>query len=334
MITKRQMTLPKILIVSLGGTITMTRSGMGGIVPTLSAADLVGTVPDLEAVADLVALTPLRKPSASLTLDDLLAVARLLEDRLADDIDGAVVVQGTDTIEETAFVLDRVVESDKPVVVTGAMRGPESAGADGPGNILAATIVAASRSARARGTLVVLNDEIHAALFVQKAHTALPSAFRSPLFGPVGFVIEGTAQFHARTPRAACVTGPFAPEDQPVALLKIGLGDDGRLLRALPSLGYAGVVIDGMGVGHVPQDLAPLISEVLARMPLVIASRVDTGPVFTRTYGFPGSEIDLASRGVIAAGDLSGLKARLLLMLLLRAGRGRDAIANAFQRAS
>ena len=328
------MTRRKILIVSLGGTITMTRAATGGIVPTMSAADLVGTVSGLDAIAAIETMTPLRKPSPSLTLDDLLVVADLLRQRLEGDVGGAVVIQGTDTIEETAFVLDSLVEADKPIVVTGAMRGPESAGADGPGNILAATIVAASETSRARGTLVVLNDEIHAARFVQKAHTALPSAFRSPLFGPVGFVIEGAAQFHARTPRALCLSGPFVDEDRPVALLKIGLGDDGRLLSALPSLGYAGVVIDGMGVGHVPEDLAPLISEVLATMPLVMASRVDTGPVFTKTYGFPGSEIDLASRGVLAAGDLSGLKARLLLMLLLRAGQGRAAIARAFERST
>ena len=329
------MTRPKILIVSLGGTITMTRSDAGGIVPTMSAADLVATVPGLGAVADIEPTTPLRKPSPSLALDDLLSVARLLRERLGDDESaGAVVIQGTDTIEETAFVLDRLVEGDKPVVVTGAMRGPESAGADGPGNILAATIVAASAAARGRGTLVVLNDEVHAALFVRKAHTALPSAFRSPLGGPVGYVVEGDARFHARTPRAVYLSGPFGNDEKPVALLKIGLGDDGRLLRALPSLGFAGVVIEGMGAGHVPEDLAPTISQVLAHMPVVIASRVDTGPVFTKTYGFPGSEIDLMRRGVCVAGDLSGLKARLLLMLLLRAGHGRGAIERAFERAN
>src|SRR4051794_29381200 len=193
------MTRLTILLVSLGGTITMTRSEGGGITPTLTARDLVSAAPGIDAVATIRTVSPRRVPGASLTLDDLIELSRLLEERLSGDVDGAVVIQGTDTIEETAFVLDCLVANPKPVVVTGAMRGAEAAGADGPANVLAATIVAASPQARERGALVVLNDEIHAARFVQKAHTALPSAFRSPLVGPVGLVVEGTAAFYTRT---------------------------------------------------------------------------------------------------------------------------------------
>ncbi|HEV7873523.1 MAG TPA: asparaginase [Enterovirga sp.] len=325
------MALPKVLLVSLGGTITMTRSQGGGIVPTLTAADLVKAAPGIEAVAAIETFSPLRKPGPSLVLEDLIEVARLLRERLAGDLDGAVVIQGTDTIEETAFVLDCLVDGPEPIIVTGAMRGPEAAGADGPANVLAATIVAASGAARERGVLVVLNDEIHPALFVQKSHTTLPSAFRSPLCGSVGLVIEGEARFHARTARCPRVPGPVSDEDAPVALVKIGLGDDGRLLRALPQLGYRGAVIEGMGVGHVPASLAPLLSELAAAMPVVLASRVETGPILRRTYGFPGSETDLLARGLVSAGSLSGLKARLLLQLLIRSGRQLQGIAEAFR---
>ncbi|MEQ4598852.1 MAG: asparaginase, partial [Methylobacteriaceae bacterium] len=281
------MTLPRILLLSLGGTITMTRSLEGGIVPTLTAADLADSVPGLAAVASIETLSPLRRPSAGLTLDDLIGVACTLNERLAGDLDGAVVIQGTDTIEETAFVLESLVAGDKPVVVTGAMRGPESAGADGPGNLLAATIVAGSGAARGMGVLAVLNDEIHAARLVQKAHTALPSAFRSPLAGPVGLVIEGEARIFLRSHRSLTLTGPFTDEPTPVALLKMGIGDDGRLLAALPDLGFAGVVIEGMGAGHVPEALAEIVSTLIARLPVVLASRTETGPVFSRTYGYP-----------------------------------------------
>lgn len=319
------MPLPRILLLSLGGTITMTRSLKGGIVPTLTAADLADSVPGLAAVARIETLSPLRRPSAGLTLDDLIGVARTLNERLAGDLDGAVVIQGTDTIEETAFVLDSLVAGDKPVVVTGAMRGPESAGADGPGNLLAATIVAGSAAARGMGVLAVLNDEIHAAGLVQKAHTALPSAFRSPLAGPVGLVIEGEARIFLRSHRSLTLTGPLTDEPAPVALLKMGIGDDGRLLAALPDLGFAGVVIEGMGAGHVPEALAEIVSALITRLPVVLASRTETGPVFSRTYGYPGGEIDLLGRGAVSAGLLSGVKARLMLQLLLRAGVDRAA---------
>jgi L-asparaginase len=325
----------KILLVSLGGTIAMTKGAQGGIVPTLTAADFVKTVPGLDAMADIETASPLQKPGPSLTFDDLISLARFLDERLAGPLDGAVVIQGTDTIEETAFALDCLVESSKPVVVTGAMRGSQAAGADGPANILASVIAAASPDAVRRGVSVILNDEIHSALLVQKSHTALPSAFRSPLGGPVGLVVEGRAHFHLTAPRAPRIKGDFAPEDMPVALVKMALGDDGRILRALPGLDYRGVVIEGMGAGHVPLPVAEIVSELTAVMPVLLASRADTGPVFTRTYGFPGSEIDLLARGALSTGILSGVKARVLLTLALRCGWAHERIAGslALQRA-
>ena len=108
------------------------------------------------------------------------------------------------------------------------------------------------------------------------------------------------------------------------------MGDDGRLLSAIPGLGYAGMVVEGMGAGHVPADAAPWLGELAARIPVVLASRAMTGPVFTRTYGYPGSEIDLINRNLIPAGYLSSLKARLLLGLTLRAKDDNSAVATAF----
>jgi L-asparaginase len=326
------MPLPKILLISLGGTITMTTSAGGGIKPALTAADLVKSVPGLEQVAQLEAATPLQLPSPSLRLDDLLELARLLNTQLAGDIAGAVVVQGTDTIEETAFVLDLLVAGDKPVVVTGAMRGAQAAGADGPANLLAATIVAASPAAAGLGTLVCLNDEVHAARFVQKSHTALPSAFTSPLAGPLGLVVEGRALFHVGLERTPALTLPQPSADAPVALVKMALGDDGRMLKALPELQYRGCVLEGMGAGHVPVAVAPLVEELATRMPVVLGVRVHTGPALTRTYGFAGSEIDLLGRGALSAGLLSGLKARLLLALLLRLGLDRQTLEARFRQ--
>jgi L-asparaginase len=240
-----------------------------------------------------------------------------------------VVVQGTDTIEESAFLLDLLLSGSQPVVVTGAMRGADAPGADGPANLLAAVRTAAAAEAQDLGTLVVLNYDIHAARFVQKSHTTLPSAFASPLVGPIGAVVEGRPRFHVRPPRLAGLPSYGGPP-RPVALLRWAMGEDGRLLEALPRLGYAGAVVEGMGAGHVPAEVALLLGELAARIPVVLASRCEAGPVFTRTYGYAGSEIDLIGRGLIPAGILSGLKARLLLGLAVRGGCDQASAAAAF----
>jgi len=308
---------PRLLVLSLGGTITMVKDDSGGIAPRLGAAELVASVPALADVADIEARSPFRLPSPSITIENMLEVARQINAGFSEGYDGAVVIQGTDTIEESAFFLDLLVGGDKPVVVTGAMRGAEAPGADGPANLLSAVRLAASDRARGQGVLVVLNYDIHAARFVQKSHTALPSAFSSPIAGPIGVIAEGRPYLFTRVARNPTFPVPVASPPPPVALLKVAMGFDGRLLKALPDLGYAGLVVEAMGAGHVPADTAPLFGEVASRIPVVLASRAMTGPVFTNTYGYPGGEIDLITRGLIPSGYLSGLKARLLLTLCL-----------------
>lgn len=307
----------------------MVPSAGGGIAPKLGAAELVASVPALADVGSIDARSPFRLPSPSLTAANLVEVAGEIEKAFVSGFDGAVVIQGTDTIEESAFLLDLLVTGDKPVVVTGAMRGADAPGADGPANLLAAARLAASPEARGLGTLVALNYDIHAARFVQKSHTALPSAFLSPLAGTLGVVAEGEARFFVRVSRNRCLPiadGPPAP----IAMVKVAMGDDGRLLSTLPGLGYAGAVIEGMGAGHVHADMAPIVGELASKMPVVLASRSMTGPVFTSTYGYPGGEIDLIKRGLVPAGYLSGLKARLLLGLTLRSGTGAARVVESF----
>jgi L-asparaginase len=323
---------PRLLLISTGGTITMTVDASGGIAPTLTGADLVRSVPQLAGIADIEVHTYSQKPGASLTLDDLVRIATLIDKRLSDDYSGVVLVQGTDTIEETAFVLNALVASNKPVVVTGAMRGAAAPGADGPANLLAAAIVACSTRAHGLGTVVVLNDEVHAAHYVQKSHTAVPSAFTSPGVGPIARVIEGRMHCYARPPRFAAPLCPLgdAFDEFAVALIKVGLGDDGRILGALHGLGYRGAVIEGMGAGHLPARLAERISDLVVTMPVVLASRVAGGAVLERTYGFPGSEMDLIERGMIPGGYLSGGKACLLLRLLLATGLSGDPLNTAY----
>ncbi|HBS29990.1 MAG TPA: asparaginase [Phycisphaerales bacterium] len=326
------MALPRLLFLSLGGTITMvpTDSASGGIAPKLGAAELVASVPALAQTASIEARSPFKLPSPSLTIANLIEVARTINESFAAGFDGAVVIQGTDTIEESAFILDLLVPGDKPVVITGAMRGADAPGADGPANLLAAARVGASADARALGALAVLNYDIHAARFVQKSHTALPSAFLSPLVGALGVVAEGRPRFYARIARNPCLPIDAGPPG-PIALVKVPMGDDGRQLKSLPDLGFVGAVIEAMGAGHVHADVAPILAELAAKIPVVLASRSMTGPVFEATYGYPGGEIDLINRGLIPSGYLSGLKARLLLGLALRAGSDRARIREAFR---
>ncbi|CAH0281482.1 asparaginase [Roseomonas sp. CECT 9278] len=321
--------MKRLLMLSLGGTITMVPSAGGGIAPKLGAAELVASVPELADVAQIEAESAARLPSPSLTPGILVDVAQRIEAAFAAGIDGAVVIQGTDTIEESAFILDALVGGDRPVVITGAMRGADAPGADGPANLLAAARVAVCDAARGLGALAVLNYDIHAARFVQKTHTTLPSAFASPLVGPIGAVAEGRPRIHARVGRLPVLRAQDgAPA--PIALVTWAMGDDGRVLAALPGLGYAGAVIAGMGAGHVPSDAADAVGALAARMPVVLASRSAAGPVFTSTYGYAGGEIDLMGRGLVSAGMLTALKARLLLGLALRGGGGRDAAVRAF----
>ena len=309
---------PKIAVFALGGTIATQPGRSAGLIPTLTGEDLVATVPELATLAALQVTTFRQVPGPDLGFADLEALAAAIESAASNGADGIVVTQGTDTIEETAFVLDRIVASDIPVVVTGAMRSPVAPGADGPANLLAAVRVAASPAARGLGTLVVLDDEILAARFVTKAHTSKPSAFRSSPSGPMGFVVEQRVRIVAHVNRTPAIVLSAAPQRHRVALVTMGLDDDGTLIELAASQGYAGIVIEGYGGGHVSSAAAQVVGRVTPNIPVVIASRTGAGEVLSNTYGAPGSEIDLAARGAIRAGWLDGIKARILLTLLLR----------------
>ena len=329
-----QTQLPRVVVLSLGGTIASTSAAGAdgeGVTPRLGARDLISAVPRLSDAAHLEAVAFRQSPSADLTLNDVAALAVQISARFDAGATGAVVTQGTDTIEETSFALELLVRGPKPVVVTGAMRNPTLPGADGPANLLAAVRVAASPRARGLGILVVLNDEIHAARFVRKTHTSSPATFRSVTAGPVGWVVEGRPRIAFRPAPLPAVTPPSGAVP-PVALLKTFLGDDGRLLERIDALGYAGLVVEALGGGHVPARMVPELERVAGRIPVVLASRTGGGEVLKETYGFPGSERDLLARGLVWAGFLDGPKARVLLSLLLAEGADARAVRARFER--
>lgn len=320
---------PRVVIGSLGGTITMTTpSAGGGVTPSLGAADLVQAVPALGEVADIAAQTLQTKPGAWLLPSDVVEVGTWAREQAAG-ADGVVVVQGTDTIEETAYLLDLHWDRPEPLVVTGAMRAAHAAGADGPANLLAATVVAGSASSRDRGVLVVLDDDVHAATRVRKSDSIAMHAFTSAPFGPIGRVHEGRATYAGRSARWPALPEPLAGRAPRVALLEVHLGDVGHLLQLVVDDGYDGVVVAGFGAGHVSAAMAEVMGVAIERCPVVLVSRTGGGPVLEKTYGFVGSEQDLLARGVVPAGWLDARKARLLLWSLLAAGLDRDAACEA-----
>lgn len=315
------MTLLNINVFALGGTIAMTESAEGGVLPTLTGDMLIKAVPQLASLANIETVSFRQIPGAHLDYDDLQALAIAIDEAVSQGAHGIVVTQGTDTIEETAFALDRLVDCDTPIVVTGAMRNPTVPGADGPANLLASVQVACSDDARGLGSVVVFSDEIHAARFVRKTHTTSTAAFVSPLAGPIGWVVEGRVRIVNDVSRLANV--PQGPDRSTlsVALLTVCLGDDGKLVDAVNNAGFGGLVVEATGGGHVTPAIAEALERAAARMPVVLASRTGNGEVLSKTYNFLGSEIDLQKRGVIRAGWLDGRKAKVLLTLLLRSGK-------------
>ena len=320
--------LPRIALFALGGTIAMTGSGQG-VRPELSAADLIAGVPGLEGIARLEPRSISALPSVDLGFGEIAALAQAVREAIIGGAEGVVITQGTDTLEESAFLLDLLLDVSQPVVVTGALRNPTLAGADGPANLLAAVRVAATPAAAGLGVVVVANDEIHAARYVRKTHISRPSSFASPTLGPLGWLVEDRVRIALRPERRQPALSLSAAVPR-VALLTIALGMDERDLAPLAAPDLAGAVIAGAGSGHVPSHMVDALEAIAGRIPVVLASRVGAGEVYRKTYGYPGGEIDLQRRHLITSGQLDSLKARILLTALLASGADRAGIEAAF----
>jgi L-asparaginase len=297
--------LPRVHLLATGGTIS------GGTQP-LDAAGLKALVPGLSQVATVTVEDVTRIGSSRMTPDIQFRLASRINDLFAHDagVAGIVVSHGTDTLEETAFLVDLLVKDERPVVFAAAQRPPRETDSDGPRNLLNAFRIATSPAVRGCGALVTLNDEIHAARDVRKTHAVALDAFQSPWSGPLGY-IDGTRVVLKRRP-AARVTIPATQVEPHVDLITLTAGTDGHLIDAAVSSGAKGIVVEVFGRGNVPPAVMDSVKSARARGIVVVFT--------TRTRG-GRVELDETARsvGVLGGGDLDGLKARMLLIAALGA---------------
>jgi L-asparaginase len=313
-----------------GGTISMRIDpGTGAAVPALSGSEIVSRVQGLRREAHLTLEDYARLPGPHVTphwmwrLKD--RVARLLADPA---VDGVVLTHGTDTLEETAFLFDLVLDGPKPVVFCGAMRTVSEPGWDGPANLMAAVRTAVHPEGRGRGVLVAVGEEVHSAREATKWHTHNLAAFRSPR-GPVGIVEREGIRF---------VRPPFRRPPLParrlvadVDLHTMAAGVDDRLIRASLERRARGLVIEATGCGNVPPAVLPgLRAALVASVPVVLVSRCPEGRV-APVYGYEGGGQTLRDMGLIFASDLPGPKARVQLMVALGVTRDRDRLRAVFE---
>lgn len=328
-------------ILFTGGTISMKLDpALGAAVPAFGAADILAEVSGIETIAEIEVEDFSRLPGPHVTPEQMWRLARRAAAWLdRPDIDGLVITHGTDTIEETAFLLDVLLLSDKPVVLVGAMRTVSDAGWDGPANLLSAVRVAASPDARGQGVLVVMDDHILPAREVRKVHTESSGSFATPEFGPLGQVDAGVVRFRRRALAKTEWRAADAETGLRVGRLETRVGmvqaytgmDDGPI-RCFMDGRSVGLAVIAFGRGNVPPAIMPaLVQAVREGLLVTVSSRCIAGRVSPR-YGYDGGGLQLQRIGALLAGDLSGAKARLLQMVALGGTTGPEDARRAFAR--
>jgi L-asparaginase len=307
-----------VVVVSTGGTIAMRPDpATGKLVPAMSGEDLVEMLgwgePSVLELDDFASV-----PSFDMHGDLALALAdRVGEHCQRGDVVGVVVTHGTDTMEESVYTIDRLLDSEKPVVLTGAQRGADQPDTDGPRNLRDAIRVALSPEAAGRGAMIAFAGEVHAAREARKVHTSALDAFDSPGYGVLGHVDGERVAFARRPDRRPPLPPPTAMPT--VDLVRLYAGSDDRFLRASLEAGAQGIVLEATGRGNANESVLPGVTAAVgAGVPVVVCSRCIAGRV-EPVYGRGGGK-DLAEAGALFAGDLAGPKARVLVQLALGAG--------------
>ena len=327
-------TLPKVVILATGGTIAgvQPKEGDAGYKSgSLSIDSLIKGAPGMEKLARLDA-----EQIASIGSQDMndavwFKLARRANELLASpDVSGIVVTHGTDTLEETGFFLDLVLKSDKPVVLVGSMRPATSTSPDGPLNLYNATAVAADPAARGLGVLVVANDDLHAARYIQKTNTTDVQTFISPNRGQLGEAYYGATRYFSAPTNRHTTKSEFSL-DGIEALPRVDIvypheGVDGALVKASVAAGAKGIVLAGVGDGNATKDMIDALADVAKKGVVVVrSSRVGSGIVRRNI------ELNDDALGFVAAMDLNPQKARVLLRMALTKTKDVKAIQRYFE---
>lgn len=295
--------LPIVHILATGGTIASSSSGL------VTAEELIEAVPGIERLARIVVEDFVSIGSSRMTPAIQFSLAQRINELFADDkLAGVVITHGTDSLEETAFFVDLLVADNRPVVFTAAQRPPSRVDTDGPRNLLNAILIAANPDSKNRGTLITLNDDIHAARYARKTHSTAVEAFQSTGAGKMGSIDQGRI-YYSWTPSQRVFLSPEAIEPR-VDLISLVAGSDGHLVRAAIESGARGIVLEVFGRGNVPPEVTEALQEANdANIVIVFTSRTGAG----RVVLYP--EFDHLQ--IVKGEGLDGLKARMLLIAVL-----------------
>ena len=303
----------KILIITTGGTIAMKHNSPFGVIPNDEFAKQLCSLPQLDEIAVINVFEFSNIPSPFMDPNKMLELAKIIDKKIMN-YDGVVITHGTDTLEETAYMLDLILKTNKPVIFTAAMRSNSELGLDGPRNIVGAVRVAGEDSSSNRGVLVVMNDEIDSARDVVKTDSSKTDAFISPSLGLLGVVDPDKIIFYRKSEEhEKVITDSIEPN---IDIIKCCSGMDGRFIESSIQNGAKAIVLEAFGRGNVPKTIIPSLEKALTEdILIVLVSRTYTGRVLAE-YGYEGGGLYLQKKGALLGGDLKGPKMRIKLMAL------------------
>lgn len=321
----------KVALIFTGGTISMRiDETTGGAVPYLSGNELIKLVPTLKDLAEIEIYDFGKYPGPHMTLDLMMQLKDIVKKYLErEDIKGVVITHGTDTLEETAYLLDLTINSPKPVVLTGSMKNASEPDWDGEKNLIDSITVVLSENCKDLGVLVCMNGEINAASEVSKIFSDEVESFKSLDFGSLGFVSKGRVIINRLPRKREYIPSDKIEKDIDIILVHADMSD--KFFRFSADSGAKGVVVEALGVGNVPPKAYDGIKYIREKgIPVVLTSRCPAGETMD-IYGYYGAGKWLKKIGVIFADYLNGQKAKIKLGLLLGMGCNEEELKKWFE---